>query len=117
MTKEVVIGKNVKPYFNSTCVWCGADVSENSKFYILNSDILETRIYICKDSTEGKEIAEWLSQEENRNNNSVQRKAIEIMLPRLTVDEFLSVIEKEKKSSAEQGYRNAQRDIRCVLGL
>jgi hypothetical protein len=90
-----------------TDLWYIADVSENSEFYILRSDILDTRIYVYKDSAEGKEMAEWLSHEENRNNSSVQKKAIELMLPRLTVDEFFKVIEREKNAFSKSGYRKA----------
>lgn len=117
MEREIVIGADVKPIFNSICMWRCADASENSVFYILNSDITDTRIYIYKDSKEGEEIGKWLSHEENRNNNSVQRKALELMLPRLTTDEFFGIIDKEKSSSWNDGYRKAQYDIRKALGI
>ena len=54
---------------------------------------------------------------ENRNNKSVQRKALELLLPRLSVDEFFKIIDKEKKLSWDNGYSQAQYDIRKSLGL
>lgn len=117
MNREIVIGANVKPIFNSRCMWYRGDASENSVFYILNSDITDTRIYIYKNSKEGEEIKEWLSHEENRNNDSVQKKAIELFLPRLTVNEFFGIIDKEKSSSWNDGYKKAQYDIRKALGV
>ena len=117
MSKEIVIGTNIKHIFSAKCMWYMGDASENSIFYILDSDITDTRIYIYKKSKEGDEIGEWLSHEENRNNNSVQKKALELLLPRLTVDEFFEIIDKEKSASWNDGYKKAQYDIRKVLGL
>lgn len=117
MNKEIVIGADIKPIFNARCMWYMGDASENSVFYILNSDIFDARIYIYKDSKDGEEIDEWLSQEENRNNDSVQRKALEYLLPRLTIDEFFEVINKEKSSSWNEGYKKAQYDIKKALGF
>ena len=117
MNKEIVIGSDINPIFNSICLWAGADASENSVFYILDSDITNTRIYIYKKSQEGEEIGKWLASEENRNNDSVQRKALELLLPRLTVDEFFEIIDKEKNSSWSSGYKKAQYDIRIALGF
>lgn len=116
MAKEIVIGADVEPIFNSRCMWYWGDVSENSVFYILNSDITDTRIYIYKNSKEGEDIKEWLSHEENRNNDSVQKKAIELLLPRLTIDDFFEIIEKEKNISWDEGYKKAQYDIRKAIG-
>lgn len=115
--KEITIGTNIEPIFNSRCMWYFGDASENSLFYILNERMSDTRIYIYKESDEGIMIQEWLSHEENRNNKSVQLKALELLLPRLSVDEFLGVIDKEKDLAWLAGYRQAQCDIRKTLGL
>ena len=117
MSKEIVIGTDIEPIFSSIALWYFGDISENSLFYILKSYITDTRIYVFKKSQEGKEIEEWLSCEENSNNYSVQRKALELLLPRLSVDDFLKIIDKEKSISWDDGYKKAQHDIRKVLGL
>ena len=85
MMKEIVIGADVEPIFNSIALWPWADVSQNSMFYIFMEGLSDTRVYIYKKSEEGKNIEEWLSCEENRNNESVQRKALELLLPHLSV--------------------------------
>lgn len=115
--EELVIGTTKPSKFNSHCMWYGADVSENSMYYILNCDITDTRIYIYKDSKEGAEIKEWLLKEENQNNESVQRKAVSIMLKHLSVDEFFKILDREKQYSWEDGYKKAQKDIRKALGF
>ena len=117
MNKEIVIGTNIEPIFNSISLWYYGDVAENSVFYILKEKITDTRIYIYKESDEGAEINEWLSHEENRNNRSVQRKALELILPRLSVNEFFEIIKKESKLSWDDGYSQAQYDMRKALGL
>lgn len=117
MTKEIVMGANVEPNFNSIAMWYYGDASENSLFYILKERLSDTRIYIYKESDDGVAIKEWLSDEKNRNNESVQRKALELLLPRLSVDDFFEIIDKEKKLSWDNGYRQAQYNIRNVLGL
>lgn len=117
MDKEIVIGADVEPIFNSVAMWYNADVNENYAFYIFKSEIANFRIYVYKESEEGEEIKEWLSHDKNLNNNSVQRKALELLLPRLTVDDFFEIIEKEKNISWDKGYKKAQYDIRRAIGL
>ena len=117
MTKEIVIGANIEPIFNSIAIWYYGDAAENKVFYILKERLSNTRIYIYKESDDGVAIKEWLSDDKNRNNESVQRKALELLLPRLSVDEFFEIIDKAKKLSWDDGYRQAQYNIRKVLGL
>lgn len=117
MMNEIVIGADVEPIFNSIALWAYGDVSQNSVFYILKEQLSDTRIYIYKNSDDGNKIKEWLSCEENRNNKSVQRKALEILIPHLSVDDVLKIINKEKDVSYVQGYEQAQSDIRNALGI
>lgn len=115
--KEIVIGADVEPIYNSICLWYFGDASENSVFYILNEPMSETRVYIYKESDEGEEIKEWLSHQENQNNYDVHRKALEYVLPRLSVDEFLEIIAKENNLAYDRGYRQAQYSVKKALGL
>lgn len=115
MQKEIVIGGDLKPNFNSVCLWHMADISENSKFYIL--DTKYSRIYVVKESEEGEGIKEWLINKENRNNEAVKKKAIELILPRLTSDDFFEIINGEIDCAWKEGYRMAQFDIRKALGM
>ena len=117
MLKEIVIGANVEPIFNSIALWQWADVSQNAMFYIFKERISDTRIYIYKESEEGKNIEAWLSCKENRNSQSVQRKAIELLIPHLSVGDFLDIIDNERSTGHAQGYAEAQYDMRRVLGL
>lgn len=115
MKKEIVIGTDLKPLFNSTCLWSLGHASQNRGFYILNSDY--ATVYIYKESQEGEEIEKWLSVKENRNNDSVDKKALEFLLPRMSADEFIAIIERETEASWCKGYTQAQRDIRKALGI
>lgn len=115
MRKEIVIGTDLHPLFNSTCMWYFGDASQNKLFYILCSD--HAIVYIYKDSPEGKEMEEWLSVQENRNNDSVHKKMLEFLLPRMSPDEFAEILDMEKKSSWNDGYKQAQYDIKKALGL
>jgi hypothetical protein len=115
MRKKIVIGSDLNPLHNSICLWYFGHASENKLFYILTSDYAE--VFIHKDSEEAVELKEWLSVEENRNNESVHKKVMEYLLPRITVDEFAAMIDNEKNLSWEEGYAQAQRDIRAALGM
>jgi hypothetical protein len=115
--KEIVIGTNIEPIFNSIALWKWGDAAQNSVFYILKERLSDTRIYIYKESDAGEKIKAWLSCEENRNNESVQRKALELILPHLSIDDFLEIINNERKTSHAKGYAKAQYDMRKVLGL
>ena len=115
MRKEIVIGTELCPLFNATCLWYSGHASQNKLFYLLHSNY--AIVYIYKDSPEGKKIEEWLSVQENRNNDSVDKKILEFLLPRMSPDEFVEILDMEKKSSWNNGYKQAQRDIKKALGL
>ena len=115
MKKEIVIGTDLKPFFNSICLWSFGHASQNKVFYILDSEY--ATVFIYKESHEGKEIEEWLSKEENRNDDSVDKKVLEFLLPKMSVDEFISIIKEETEASWCKGYTQAQRDIRKSLGI
>lgn len=115
MYKEIVIGTDLKPLNNSICMWYFGHASQNKLFYILMSDY--ATVFIYKDSKEGKEIEEWLSVKENRKNDRVHEKVLEYLLPRMSVDEFVEILNMEKKSSWDEGYRWAQHKIRSALGI
>ena len=124
MREEIVIGTTDKAIFNSIRLWCGANIAENSKYYIFNVDItssIDVRIYIAKDSNEGREICEWISHEENKNNDVIDKKAWDILFQQLTTDEILEVIKERESESFKNGYRtgqlNARNEMRRVLGL
>lgn len=115
MKKEIVIGTDLKPLFNSICLWRFGHASQNPGFYILDSEY--ATVFIYKEAPEAKEIEEWLSVEENRNNDSVDKKVLEFLLPRMSADEFIAIIERETEASWCKGYTQAQRDIRKALGI
>ena len=119
MHKKIIIGTGLDPFHSpacySVCLWKWANISENKMFYILNSDYAE--VYIHKDSPEARELEEWLSIEKNRNNESVGKKVLEFLLPRMSVDEFTLLLNIEKNLSYGEGYKQAQHDIREALGL
>lgn len=117
MRREVVIGTEQElgeERVDGARMWY---MVETNNFYILNMEMFDIKIYIYKDSPDGKEMDRWLSQEENRDNERVQKKALELLLPRLTIEEFFEVIDKEKSASWEGGYKKAQYDIRKALGI
>ncbi len=115
MNKEIVIGTDLKPLHNSTCMWYFGHASQNKLFYILRSDY--ATVYIYKDSQEGKEIGEWLSVEKNRKNDRVHEKVLEYLLPRISVEEFVEMLDIEKRLSWDEGYRWARHKIRSALGI
>ncbi len=116
MRREIVIGTtDAKPNFNSICLWHNADASENAVFYIFCMNVPDITVYIYKDSEIGGEIAEWLSHDENRNNESVQRKAFSLILPHLTYDEFVNAIAEIEKKAWQKGYNDGQRELRDTI--
>ena len=118
MRNELVIGTD-KPssLVGITSLWYMADASENTDFYIFYSNLTGIRLYVYKDSKEGAKLNEWLKCEENRNNDIIQRKALELILPHLTVNDFYQIIDREKSNSWDAGYKKAQLDIRKALGV
>lgn len=114
---EIVIGGNLEPNFNSLSLWQFADISQNSKFYILNNQLFNYRIYVVKESKEGELIKDWISNEKNRNNASVQDKSLELILPYLKKEDILKVIEEESSLAFNRGYKEAQKNMQIALGL
>ena len=117
MREEIVIGTDKPSKFNSICLWCCSDISQNSEFYIIDEKITSIRLYIYKLSEEGNEFEEWISHEKNRDNNLIQKRALELIIPLLTTEEFHEILKREKRISWENGYSKAQYDIRQALGI
>lgn len=92
-------------------------VSENDLVYNLRCELTGTTLHIIKKSEAGAEFKEWIDQKENQNDERVERKAISYMLPLLSVDDFLTIINRERELSFENGYSEAQYNIRSALGF
>ena len=120
MRHEIIIGANEKEAhlpICHTCLWLCADISQSNISYCLHNKVIPITLYVIKDSDEGRCIADWIKNEENRNNESVGKKALELILSRLTVEELMIVLENARNKSYEDGYKQAQADIRQALGL
>ena len=120
MRHQIIIGTNgkeVKLPICHTCLWSCADISQSYVSYCLHNKVIPITLYVLKDSDEGREITDWIKIEENRNNESVNKKTLELILPRLTVEELMIVLKNERNRSYDDGYRQAQADIRQALGL
>lgn len=116
--KEIVIGSDKKPIFNSISLWKWAPISENAYFYKLESDVISnTLLYVAKDSKEGMSLKEWLLNDSNRNKQSVHDKALELMIPYLTIDDLYNSFDLKIKEAWRDGYKKAQRDICKALGV
>lgn len=120
MRYSIVIGTDEKevilPWCH-TCLWHRANISQSNVSYCLHNQIVPITLYVLKDSDEGRHITDWIQNEENCNDDAVSKKALELMLPRLTPEEIISVIERAQHLSYEQGYKQAKADIREVLGI
>lgn len=92
-------------------------VSDNSVVYNFDCKIMNVEIHIFKDSEEGIKFKEWIEDKNNQNRQSVEHMAIKLLLPLMNVEDFFGIIDKEKNSSWNAGYRKAQYDIRRALGL
>lgn len=120
MRHSIIIGadeEEVKLPCCHTCLWLNADISQSRVSYCLHNGIIPMTLYVLKNSDEGKHITDWIQNEKNQNNESVRKKALELMLPRLRTEEFISIIETSQHLSYEQGYKQAKADIRKALGV
>lgn len=120
MRHEIIIGTNKKEVqlpICHTCLWLCADISQSNISYCLHNKVIPITLYVIKDSSEGRCITEWIKNEENRNNESVGKKALELILPKLTIEELMTVLENVRNESYADGYKQAQANIRQALGL
>ena len=115
--KEIVIGGNLEPNYNSRYLWDYANISENSKFYILENKLFEYRLYIVKESEEGKAIKDWISKEENRNNEKVENRSLTFIMAYITSDDIINTLKSKYKEGFKKGYEQSQREIRKAIGL
>lgn len=115
--KEIVIGGNIEPNLNSRCLWDYADAYENSTFYILENKLFDYRVYIVKKSEEGMDIKEWLSKEENKNNESIENKSLTFVIPFITKDDIIEKLKFKYDQGFKKGYEKSQREIRKAIGL
>ena len=117
MNKEIVIGRDIKPNFNSYAMWDYSKITENKTFYILRNDLFNISVYVVKDSDEGNQIDTWIKIEENRNNEKVEEKALELYLPYATTEEIVKAINGSYDEGFKDGYKNCQCNIRKALGF
>lgn len=115
--KEIVIGGNIEPNYNSRGLWDDANISENSKFYILENKLFDYRIYLVKESEEGRAIRIWLSKDENKNNESVDNKSLNYIMPFITKDDIIEKLKIRYDQGFKRGYEKSQREIRKAIGL
>lgn len=119
MHKHIVIGtdKQVDQALGGICPWKNANISENDSFYSLDNETIGTKLYIYKDSDEGRDLQTWLDNEDNRNNHSINKKALELMSSQLQPNEIVEIYDIKEEEGYAKGYADAQRDIRKALGL
>ena len=70
-----------------------------------------------KESEEGQKLKEWLEDELNRNNNSANRKALELISSQLDASEIMGIYDIKEEEGYAKGYADAQHDIRKALGI
>jgi hypothetical protein len=119
MRERIIIGENenVRIYYIFDPIWRNSNISESPEAYRLTDDMFPTGLYVIKDSDEGNALKEWLNMAENRNNKAVHNKFLELILPRITAEEFMSVIKRIKTDAYDRGHRDAKSEIRNALGI
>lgn len=119
MNKHIIIGtdKQNDKMLGGICPWKNANISENDSFYSLNNETIDTKLYIYKDSDEGRDLQAWLDNEDNRNNHSINKKALELISSQLQPSEITEIYDIKEEEGYARGYADAQRDIRKALGL
>ena len=116
MSKTFYIGFN-KENFGSWCSvsrWPGLPVSSNARGFKLNNDYFECEFYISKESEVGKKLFEIVDMAdeialENFNNA--------LAMEYLCYEDIIRIIKKRERKSYEDGYKQAQKDIRIALGI
>lgn len=119
MRNKIIIGADEESKIpsSSICLWNNADVSENDSFYLLHNKTIKTKLYVNKNSEEGQNLKEWLENEENRNNESINRKALELLSSQMEANEVMQVYDIKEKEGYKRGYADAQREMRKALGI
>jgi len=119
MRNKIIIGEHNENNIPSggICIWKNADISENDSFYLLHDKTIKTKLYVSKDSEEGQSLKEWLENEENRNNESVNRKALELLSSQMEANEITQIYDIKEEEGYKRGYADAQRNIRKALGI
>ena len=126
MSRQIIIGVNVteiKSYFTTTIHIDGiSGISEANRYFLLTSrcasdEMVDLDVFVFKASEEGKEFSSWLENSENHTVEALNKKYLQYVLPHLTVDDFIEIINKKGKKSYSKGYADAKKEIRTALGL
>lgn len=119
MRNKIIIGtdkESNEPYCG-VFAWENSPISENDSFYLLHNKIVKTKLYVYKDSEEGQKLKEWLENKDNRNNESANRKALELLSSQMEANEVMNIYDIKEEEGYARGYADAQRDIRKALGI
>lgn len=117
MNRKIVIGGNLKPDFNSCCLWPDSDISQNPDFYIIKNQVFITYVCVIKKSPEGKELRAWLNDPQHLNNTAIQSLSLKWVMPTLVGEDITQLVVRTQEQSFEAGYKKAQFDIRRALGV
>ena len=117
--KQITIGtdKNIDSIQGGIHPWKDANISENDSYYTLTTDVIDSKLYVYKDSDDGRALQDWLNNEDNRNNDSINKKALELISSQLQPNEIVEIYDIKEEKGYAKGYADAQRDIRKALGL
>lgn len=119
MRNKIIIGTDKESHepYCGVFSWENSPISENNSFYLLHNKTIKTKLYVYKDSEEGQKLREWLENEENRNNESINRKALELLSSHMEADEVVNIYDIKEEEGYKRGYADAQRDMRRALGI
>ena len=117
--KRIIIGRDnigINGYMTAS-LWAYGDLSQNSSFYKIRNELFDVEIFIFKGSKEADKLEKWIENKENLNNEAVESKALEYILPRITSKDIQRMVEEQKELAFEQGRRANQLEIQKALGI
>lgn len=111
--KTVYIGVNSE--VNKVYRAITKNISENKDEYCVKCENFNTKLYIAKDTEEGKKITNVLDNKAL--SYTIEKIAMKISLPHLTVKDILQLLSDEYDKAFKAGKREAICNVRKALEL
>ena len=110
--KDIVITNYSEPVVRDINI---KRIKEGDRFFVIYSwsklrykyDVL-----ISKDSKEATDFCKWLEDSNNHTEEAINRKYLEYVIPNISVDDFLSSMNKSNRDGFIEGYNHALQHTR-----
>lgn len=110
--KDMVITNYSEPVVRDINV---KGINEGDRYFVIHSRskfLFKYVIIIMKDSKEATDFCKWLEDSNNHTEEAINRKYLEYVIPNLSIDDFLNIMDTSNRDGFIEGHNYALQHTR-----